>query len=257
MADSMGQAAALTGGYGSSYGSQVGQQTYDAYLRQLNEQVPEFYNSAYNRWLNEGNQLEEQYNLTRGLANDEYNRYQDSLSDYYRQLDVAANRENQLYNRGYQQNVDANQARESNRDRLLQLMTTAGYQPSDSELEAAGMSPSEAAAWRNYYIASITPRSSGGGSGGGRSSGNVKLDNDQISAAMSAFRRGGEDGLAEYIGRLSLMNNAEAEAYDPLWNYVLQYGALDDAPEQQKTTTALTSHSSPEDVMRYLGIPRK
>ena len=37
MRDTMGQAAALTGGYGSSYGQAVGQQTYDAYLRQLND----------------------------------------------------------------------------------------------------------------------------------------------------------------------------------------------------------------------------
>lgn len=259
MADSMGQAAALTGGYGSSYGAQVGQQQYDAYLRQLNEQVPEFYDSAYNRWLNEGNALEEQYALTRNAANDEYNRYQDSLSDYYTQLNNAANRENLLYNRGYQQNADANAARSDARDRLLQLMTTTGYQPSESELSAAGMSPDEAAAWRQYYIASITPASSGGsggGSSGGRNS-SVKLDNDQISGAMSAFRRGGEDGLAEYIGRLSLMSNADAEAYNPLWSYVMQYGALDEEPRQQTTTTGLTSRSSPDDVMRHLGIQKK
>lgn len=266
MADSMGQAAALTGGYGSSYGSQVGQQTYDAYLRQLNEQVPEFYNSAYNRWLNEGNQLEEQYNLTRGMANDEYNRYQDSLSDYYRQLDVAANRENQLYNRGYQQNVDANQARESNRDRLLQLMTTAGYQPSDSELEAAGMSPSEAAAWRNYYIASITPRSSGGGSGGGSSSDNVKLkfSEDQINGAIQAFQTGGINALDNFEMQL-MLQGVDPAALDYLDSYIQGsyeggIGAKGLSEEEQRrrtpveptnTSNGLTSSSSGDEVVQY------
>lgn len=213
MADSMGQAAALTGGYGSSYGAQVGQQQYDAYLRQLNEQVPEFYDSAYNRWLNEGNALEEQYALTRAAANDEYNRYQDSLSDYYTQLNNAANRENLLYNRGYQQNADANSARSDARDRLLQLMTTTGYQPSDSELSAAGMSPDEAAAWRQYYIASITPISSGGGSGGGSSGGSVKLNfkADDIDAVVDAYVNGGEAALTRALDNLLLRGYSDDE----------------------------------------------
>ena len=40
MQDTMGQAAALTGGYGSTYGQAVGQQQYDAYLQNLNDEVP-------------------------------------------------------------------------------------------------------------------------------------------------------------------------------------------------------------------------
>lgn len=49
MKDSMGQAAALTGGYGSSYGAAVGQQQYDEYLRRLSEELPELYEFAYQR----------------------------------------------------------------------------------------------------------------------------------------------------------------------------------------------------------------
>ena len=41
MQDTMGQAAALTGGYGSTYGEQVGQQAYNAYLQNLNDIVPQ------------------------------------------------------------------------------------------------------------------------------------------------------------------------------------------------------------------------
>ena len=39
MKDTMGQAAALTGGYGSTYGQQVGQQAYDAYLQKLSAAI--------------------------------------------------------------------------------------------------------------------------------------------------------------------------------------------------------------------------
>ena len=41
MRDTMGQAAGLTGGYGSSYAQSVGQQQYDAYLRRLADVLPE------------------------------------------------------------------------------------------------------------------------------------------------------------------------------------------------------------------------
>ena len=39
MEDTMGQAAALTGGYGNSYAQRVGQQTYDEYMTGLNDQA--------------------------------------------------------------------------------------------------------------------------------------------------------------------------------------------------------------------------
>ena len=42
----MGQAAALTGGYGSTYGEQVGQQAYNAYLQNLNDIVPQLQQQA-------------------------------------------------------------------------------------------------------------------------------------------------------------------------------------------------------------------
>ncbi|MBR6050762.1 MAG: hypothetical protein IKP68_06110, partial [Clostridia bacterium] len=43
MQDTMGQAAALTGGYGNSYAATVGNQAYQSYLGQLNDVIPELY----------------------------------------------------------------------------------------------------------------------------------------------------------------------------------------------------------------------
>lgn len=63
MRDTMGQAATLTGGYGNSYAQQVGNQAYQQYLTALNDQVPNLYEQAYNVWLNEGNQLLQQYDV--------------------------------------------------------------------------------------------------------------------------------------------------------------------------------------------------
>ncbi len=82
MKDSMGQTAALTGGYGNSYGSAVGQQQYDAYLQRLNDVLPELYGQAYNQYTAEGDRLKEQYSLAANLRDTEYNQYRDKLGDY-------------------------------------------------------------------------------------------------------------------------------------------------------------------------------
>lgn len=82
MKDSMGQTAALTGGYGNSYGSAVGQQQYDAYLQRLNDVLPELYGQAYNQYNAEGDRLKEQYSLAASLRDTEYNQYRDALGDY-------------------------------------------------------------------------------------------------------------------------------------------------------------------------------
>lgn len=61
MQDTMGQAAALTGGYGSSYAQNVGQQAYNSYLQQLGDVVPELYKLAYDRYRDRGDRLYQTY----------------------------------------------------------------------------------------------------------------------------------------------------------------------------------------------------
>ena len=82
MRDSMGQAAALTGGYGSSYGQAVGQQQYDAYLQSLNDVVPELYGQAYEQWQDEGDRLMQQYSMLGEQAQTAYGQYRDQLGDW-------------------------------------------------------------------------------------------------------------------------------------------------------------------------------
>ena len=61
--DAMGQAAALTGGYGNSYAQQVGNQTYQQYLTALNQNIPDLYDRAYQAYANEGDNLLQQYEI--------------------------------------------------------------------------------------------------------------------------------------------------------------------------------------------------
>ena len=63
MRDTMGTAAGLTGGYGNSYAQLVGNQAYQEHLTALNDQIPSLYEQALNAYLNEGNQMLQQYEL--------------------------------------------------------------------------------------------------------------------------------------------------------------------------------------------------
>ena len=70
MRDTMGQAAALTGGYGNSYANQVGNQAYQQYLTALNDNIPQLWDRAYQVYQDQGDQLMQQYQLA--AAHPEY-----------------------------------------------------------------------------------------------------------------------------------------------------------------------------------------
>ena len=89
MMDTMGQAAALTGGYGSSYGQSVGQQTYDAYLQSLNDVVPELYGQAYQQYSDEGARMLDQWGMLNEREQQDYSKYRDQMSDYFNEMSLA------------------------------------------------------------------------------------------------------------------------------------------------------------------------
>ena len=86
MMDAMGQASAMTGGYGNSYAQTAGQQAYQGYLQQLNDVVPELYGMALDQYNQEGQALYDQASLMAQMDEQEYGRYQDKLSQYYTEL---------------------------------------------------------------------------------------------------------------------------------------------------------------------------
>lgn len=106
MQDTMGQAASLTGGYGSTYAEQVGQQTYNAYLQSLNDIVPELYDRAYGRYQDEGQDLYNRYGLVSDRESMDYSKYRDTVSDYYNDLADARSSYDSEWNRDYTQYSD-------------------------------------------------------------------------------------------------------------------------------------------------------
>lgn len=85
MQNAMAQAAALTGGYGSSYGQMVGQQAYAQQMQGLNDIGLELYDRAYAQDMAERSQLMDQYNMLAAREEQAYNRGIDERNFEYQQ----------------------------------------------------------------------------------------------------------------------------------------------------------------------------
>lgn len=89
MEDTLGKAAALTGGYGSSYAQSAGQQAYNGYLQELAALVPELRQAALAEYQQEGKALQEQYSLLHAQEKADYDRWQDEKADWQKLLAAA------------------------------------------------------------------------------------------------------------------------------------------------------------------------
>lgn len=146
MRDTAGQAAALTGGYASSYAEGVGQQRYDEYLQQLGAIVPELYSIAYSRYQDEGDALRERYDIAEGLRDREYKAYTDALDDYNDAQQRAYEREQQELERAQKERDNEYQRRQSEAAARAKYGDFGGY--------AALYGSETAEQMKNYWIAS-------------------------------------------------------------------------------------------------------
>lgn len=89
MEDTMGQAAALTGGYGSSYAQGAGQQAYSRYMQELMALLPEFEDRARSAYQQEENDLRARYDLLDQREQNTYGRWQDDVSLWEKRLALA------------------------------------------------------------------------------------------------------------------------------------------------------------------------
>lgn len=133
MRSTMGQAAALTGGYGSSYAQSVGQQQYDSYLQSLGEALPELYGMAWQRYNAEGDALKTAWELASERS------------------EVKRESEREAAEREAAAQKSAETARRGNYDRLYKLIYNSGYNPNETELSDSGMTGEQASALLAEY----------------------------------------------------------------------------------------------------------
>ena len=133
MRNTMGQDAALTGGYGSSYAQSVGQQQYDSYLQSLGEALPELYGMAWQRYNAEGDALKTAWELASERS------------------EVKRESEREAAEREAAAQKSAETARRENYDRLYKLIYNSGYNPNETELSDSGMTGEQASALLAEY----------------------------------------------------------------------------------------------------------
>ena len=224
MMDTMGQAAAMTGGYGNSYAQTAGQQMYNQHLLGLNELVPQYQQMALQQYQMEGDDLLNQYNLMLQQEESAYGRYQDALSRYYADLDRMQNAyDNERdYDYGkyqdelnYQYQVDRDAVadqqwmdafkHQQEQDRIAQEQWQKEYDEMVRQYN-------ENMAWQREQAAmAAAARSSGGGGSGGRGSGG---DNDNsgggMSLPMAAAQVSKQYGVEQAVDWINSTNESQA-----------------------------------------------
>lgn len=102
MQDTIGQASAMTGGYGNSYAQSVGQQAYNAYMQKATDAIPDLYQMALNRYSLEGDKLAQNLSALSSDRNTSYGEYQDAYNKAANERSYYGNEYNNLYNLAYQ-----------------------------------------------------------------------------------------------------------------------------------------------------------
>ncbi len=257
MEDTMGKAAALTGGYGNSYAQSVGQQTYQGYMDKLNDRVPELEQLAYQRYQAEGDALYDRYAMMQAAEDRDWSRYQNQLSEYYNQVDRK----------------EAAQGEERDRAYSLALqMLQSGMMPSETLLSLSGISTEDAQKIFNGSTVSYGGGyGDGGGSYGGSSGGGsvqaVDPEKDALStkdwsALFQLYQKGAKSGdltgyyseLANYAREFDTSEFEDymakhTQGYQSGEDHGMYGGGLDQATFAQILQSL---HSAPEDRVRTL-----
>lgn len=222
MMDTMGQAAALTGGYGNSYAQIAGQQTYQSYLQGANDMLPQFYQMALDRYKMEGDDILSEYGLLSDQENTAYSRYMDQLNQYLAELDrlqgaYESEREydynkwlqDENFDYGmwkdnqdtlYQQDRDAVADERYNQEWLYQQeRDRISDEQWQKQFEESQRQYNESMAWQREQAAAKRSGGGGGGrssGGGGSSSSGYVPSYNQVKAEYISMTKNGQSSSA-------------------------------------------------------------
>lgn len=123
MMDTMGQASALTGGYGSTYATSAANQQYNAYIQDAYNNLPEYYQMALEAYQMEGEEMYNQlamlntadateyqrlydswganFSNAQNMYQQEYGAWQDGISNAFNSANLQLNEHGQLFDQAY------------------------------------------------------------------------------------------------------------------------------------------------------------
>lgn len=213
--DAMAQAAALTGGYGSSYGQAVASQAYNAQMSELNDIIPELRQNAYAEWQEDRNRDIE--NISMLLNERDYER---SIFESDRAFDESVRQADRDFAEGQRQ-FNANHALDR------EAFDWQKQQYAD-ELEAQALSAGFAS-YDEYRKAVLSGEYKPVGEG---VEDELLFTSDDVSGAREAFQNGKWAGLESYIRDLDFNKGySEEQMYNLIYRStgVDQINTYDDA----------------------------
>lgn len=233
MKDTEAQTAALTGGYGSTYGAIAAQQGYDNYLAGLNDVVPQLEQQAYGRYTDE---LADKYNQLGAYQTEEnrlYGQYMDALGQYNTDRNFAFGSMQQAMSQNNYENEFDRSLFESDRNYGLteeqwkfqqqqqaieNALSTGDY----SKLKELGfdisylkymqdMEKAQAALTLQQKQLAMAGTSSGGGRSGGGKKSKKKVDKDKDLPEQTLTVTNRDNGAAFYVPGLRWVSYAELD----------------------------------------------
>ena len=208
MQDTMGQAAALTGGYGNTYAQNAGQQAYVAYMQGLTDKIPELYQLALDKYDRDAQAEKDKYNLYKDADATDYSRWGDRLNQWNTDRSYLSDRAD----------TELSQAMSISNTLYARLAELAarGYTPTDDELRGAGVTREQWDKLHPAYTPSYapaetvsTPAYGGGGGGSGSSSSSRPKTLEEQYADMA--KSGATQKELYYFAQEAKQNGATAD----------------------------------------------
>jgi hypothetical protein len=201
MADTMGQAAALTGGYGNSYAASVGNQAYQGYLQQLNGVIPELYNLALSAYNAEGDRLNNNFNLLSTDRSTEYGEYTDKYNRLVNDRGYYSDNYNNVYNQDYSKWTDNRNYDQSQ----YWNEYNAGYQKDRDAIADAQ--------WQKEYNLAVSKANS---SGSGKNNAKKSVESVPDGVIEKLESMGSYEEVEEYLAGLRVNDTISADQEDDL-----------------------------------------
>ncbi len=168
MQDTIGQASALTGGYGSTYATTAGNQSYNAFIEDAYNNLPQYYQMAMEDYQLEGDEMFRKFGLVSELDDKEYNRnvtaydatyqhrnraydeaynmFRDEKSDAFSMANLELNEHGQRVSDAY----NLYDAASNQEDKLYEREYNSWLDTIDIAFKVAGMQNSDALANKNF-----------------------------------------------------------------------------------------------------------
>ena len=244
MQDTIGQASALTGGYGSTYATTAGNQAYNNFIQDAYDNLPQYYQMALEAYQMEGDEMyrqlgmltdadateyERMYNSwnanfanAQSMYNRSYGEWQDSVNNAYNSANLQLNEHGQMYDEMY----NTYQAVQNNANTKYSQEYQSWADEVNNAFNIAQMANSD-----YWNSAELAQRQAEHNAEMGYKYSALKQDNDQFNAKIlsdnaSAQAEAGKltaPNSTQLKDALKIRNEQGIDAYD---EYILQLEAM-------------------------------